>query len=45
MLSTTPQHLDPTDWKDLYVAALLEGDEDRIPPLIAESGKRVRPSA
>ena len=37
MLSATSQVRDQKRWKDLYVAALLEGDEGRIPPLIAEA--------
>ena len=27
----------PQGWRDLYVAALLEGDKDRIPSLITEA--------
>lgn len=27
----------PKVWKDLYVAALLEGDRNRVPKLIAEA--------
>ena len=29
------------DWKNLYVAALLEGDVDRIPSLIAEAERAI----
>jgi hypothetical protein len=28
-------------WKDLYVAALLEGNVDRIPPLIADAERAI----
>jgi len=28
-------------WKDLYVAALVEGDADRIPALISEAEKAI----
>jgi len=37
MLSAALQPVQAQKWKDLYVAALLEGDEDRIPSLIAEA--------
>jgi hypothetical protein len=29
--------VDKKDWKDLYVAALLEGNADRVPALIADA--------
>jgi hypothetical protein len=32
-------------WKDLYVAALLENDKERIPPLIAEAERAIRARA
>ena len=37
MLSAALQPSQTQKWNDLYVAALLEGDEDRIPSLIAEA--------
>jgi hypothetical protein len=30
-----------TNWKDLYVAALLEGDKDKIPPLIEQAERAI----
>jgi hypothetical protein len=30
-----------TEWKNLYVAALLEGDVDRIPALIADAERAI----
>jgi len=29
------------DWKDLYVAALLEGDKEKIPPLIDRAERAI----
>jgi hypothetical protein len=34
MATSRGQSSHQKDWKDLYVAALLEGDKDRIPQLI-----------
>jgi hypothetical protein len=31
----------PRMWRDLYVAALLEGDRDRVPNLIAEAERAI----
>jgi hypothetical protein len=31
----------PKDWKDLYVAALLEGNVDRIPSMISEAERAI----
>jgi hypothetical protein len=35
-MSTAPSS-SPKSWKDLYVAALLEGNETRLPRLIADA--------
>ena len=35
--SAMPQSAPTKSWKDLYVAALLEGNENRIPHLIANA--------
>jgi len=34
MAMVTGQSSQARGWKDLYVAALLEGDQEKIPPLI-----------
>ncbi|HTW60134.1 MAG TPA: hypothetical protein VMD99_18570 [Terriglobales bacterium] len=34
-----PSH--PNNWKDLYVAALLEGDVHRVPSLIASAERAI----
>ena len=39
MLSASPSQ--QKMWKDLYVAALLEGDRDRVPNLIAEAERAI----
>lgn len=39
MLSAPPSQA--RVWKDLYVAALLEGDRDRVPNLIAEAERAI----
>jgi hypothetical protein len=31
----------PKDWKNLYVAALLEGDVERVPSLISEAERAI----
>jgi hypothetical protein len=41
MATATVQPSHTTDWKSLYVAALLEGDVDRIPALIAEAERAI----
>ena len=41
MPSATPQLLESKEWKDLYVAALLEGDRDKILLLIAEAERAI----
>jgi hypothetical protein len=41
MPSIAPQPLEPKAWKELYLAALLEGDHDRIPSLIAEAERAI----
>jgi hypothetical protein len=37
----TTQQLEARNWKDLYVAALLEGDKDRIPSLINQAEQAI----
>lgn len=37
MLNVVPPSSQTKTWKDLYVAALLEGNESRIPRLIADA--------
>jgi hypothetical protein len=41
MATVAVQPSQSTDWKNLYVAALLEGDVDRIPSLIAEAERAI----
>jgi cell division protein FtsL len=41
MATVAVQKSQPTDWKNLYVAALLEGDVARIPSLIAEAERAI----
>jgi hypothetical protein len=41
MLSMPAQTIPTTTWKDLYVAALLESDEQKIPALIAEAQRAI----
>ena len=37
-MDTTPQSpAQPKDWKDLYLAALLENNQEKIPTLISEA--------
>jgi len=36
-MATAPQPSQPRIWRDLYVAALLEGDEARVPSLITDA--------
>jgi hypothetical protein len=37
-----PVHMaEAKNWKDLYVAALLEGDKDKIPSLIGEAERAI----
>jgi hypothetical protein len=40
-MATAGQLSRPNSWKDLYVAALLEGDKDRMPSLIIEAEKAI----
>jgi hypothetical protein len=39
-MATAPS-LTAKDWKDLYVAALLEGDKDKIPSLIDQAERAI----
>lgn len=41
MLSTGTQPVPRKAWKDLYVAALLESDEQKIPALITEAERAI----
>lgn len=41
MLSTATQPVPTKAWKDLYVAALLESDEQKIPALITEAERAI----
>jgi len=41
MPAVANQSPDGKSWKDLYVAALLEGDEGRIQPLIAKAERAI----
>jgi hypothetical protein len=41
MAPSTNSHTQEKNWKDLYVAALLEGDKDRIPVLIDEAERAI----
>jgi len=41
MLTTAPQSSDTKNWKDIYVRALREGDEDRVPSLIVEAERAI----
>lgn len=38
---STASTLHPNQWKDLYVAALLEGDVQRIPNLITQAERAI----
>jgi hypothetical protein len=38
---TVIQSPQPSDWKSLYVAALLEGNVDRIPALISDAERAI----
>jgi hypothetical protein len=41
-MSTAPMpRLQPEQWRDLYVAALLEGDVNRLPRLIDEAERAI----
>jgi len=40
-MSAAPQTSPARNWRDLYVAALLEGNEHRIPHLIADAEKAI----
>jgi hypothetical protein len=41
-MATLPiQSLQPKTWKDLYVAALMEGDKDKTPSLIQEAERAI----
>ncbi len=40
-MSAAPQTSPARNWRDLYVAALLEGNEQRIPHLIADAEKAI----
>ncbi len=41
MAIVTSRSSNAQDWKNLYVAALLEGDKDRIPPLIDKAERAI----
>ena len=41
MSTATLQSVKTKEWKDLYVAALLEGDADRVPSLIADAERAI----
>jgi hypothetical protein len=41
MSITAPQASSAKNWRDLYVAALLEGNEHRIPRLIADAEQAI----
>jgi hypothetical protein len=41
MATVAVQPSQSTEWKNLYVAALLEGNVDRIPALIAEAERAI----
>lgn len=41
MATVMPQLTMVQGWKDLYVAALLEGDVDKIPSLIADAERAI----
>lgn len=41
MAIPTLQSAKAKDWKDLYVAALLEGDKEKIPPLIDQAERAI----
>lgn len=40
-MATAPRQATGNNWKDLYVAALLEGDKDKIPSLIEVAEKAI----
>jgi len=41
-MSTAPsESLKSKEWKDLYVAALLEGNAERVPALIADAERAI----
>lgn len=41
MPSAAPRPVESKGWKGLYVAALLEGDQERIPQRIAEAERAI----
>jgi hypothetical protein len=41
MLTTLSQHTEVKAWKTLYVAALLESDEQKIPALIVQAERAI----
>jgi len=41
MATVTSQSSKANDWKNLYVAALLEGDKDKIPFLIDQAERAI----
>jgi len=41
MPAVTGQRSEGKNWKDLYVAALLEGEEGRVRPLIAKAERAI----
>ena len=42
-MSTIALH--PSQWKELYVAALLEGDVDKVPSLIKDAERAIKERA
>ena len=41
MIDTVPQPSQANRWKDLYVVALLEGEREKIPSVIAEAERAI----
>lgn len=41
MATVTGQSSQTLRWRDLYVAALLEGDQEKIPPLIENAERAI----
>lgn len=40
-MQTSPMSTANRDWKDLYLAALLEGNAERVPGLISDAEKAI----
>jgi hypothetical protein len=41
MLTHAPQSPETKNWKDIYIRALLEGDTNRVAPLILEAEQAI----